>query len=67
MREKEGFRDQYDDLVKRFPGKVAIDIKACCEMLGCDRQTILKDKTFPVKKVSGKYIIPLVGLARWMC
>lgn len=66
-REKEGFREQLQSLMERFPGKEAVGLEACCEMLDTDRRVLLKDKTFPAKKVGGKYMIPLVGLARWLC
>lgn len=66
-REKEGFREQLQSLMERFPGKEAVGLEACCEMLDTDRRILLKDKTFPAKKVGGKYMIPLVGLARWLC
>ena len=66
-REKEGFREQLQSLMERFPGKEAVGLEACCEMLDTDRRILLKDKTFPAKKVGGKYMIPLDGLARWLC
>ena len=70
-REMEGYREQLVRLSERFPNREAISIKECCETLPLNRRTILSDETFPVKRVSGKatgkYIIPLVALARWMC
>lgn len=66
-REKEGFREQLESLVSRFPGKEAVSLETCCELLDTDRRILLNDKTFPAKKVGGKYLIPLVGLARWLC
>lgn len=37
-------------------------------MMGCHRQTLLADKTFPAKQIcgKGKYYIPIAGLARWL-
>ena len=66
-REKEGFREQLEMLTNQFPGVAAIDFKTCEKLIGCERHTLMNDKTFPAKKVGGKYIIPLVALARWMC
>ena len=67
QREKEGFHEQLASLISRFPGREAISLEACCKILDTDRRILLKDKTFPAKKVGGKYMIPLVGLARWLC
>lgn len=69
-REKEGFREQLEQLRERFPEREAINIKEAAQIIGvCDR-TLKEDKSFPAKKLGGKtgpYIVPLVGLARWMC
>ena len=66
-REKEGYRAQLEFLVTLCPGVASVDIKTCTKLLGCERHTLLNDKTFPAKKVGGKYIVPLSELARWMC
>lgn len=66
-REKDGFREQLELLQGLFPGVAAVDIKTCETLTGCERHTLMNDKTFPAKKVGGKYIVPLVALARWMC
>lgn len=66
-REKEGFRDQLESLVQRFPGREAIGISDCVDILGFDRRVLLADRTFPARKIGGKYMVPLVALARWLC
>lgn len=66
-REKERFREQLELLQSMYPGVVAVDIKTCEKITGCNRHTLMNDKTFPAKKVCGKYIVPLVALARWLC
>lgn len=66
-REKEGYREQLEFLMGLCPGVAAVDIKTCEKLTGCERHTLMNDKTFPAQKVSGKYIIPLTALARWMC
>lgn len=68
-REKEGFRDQLQNLMDRFPGREVIDLKEAAAMLEVCPRTLKVNKTFPAKKMGGKtakYIVPLVGLARWM-
>jgi hypothetical protein len=68
-REKEGYREQLESLRQRFPDREAIDIKEAAKIIGvCDR-TLMSNSAFPKKYAngrSGKYIVPLVGLARWM-
>lgn len=68
MREPNGYRDQLERLAELFPGKEFLTIQEVCKILGCHRQTLLADKTFPAKQIGGKgkYYIPIVGLARWM-
>lgn len=67
-REPNGYREQLEHLSEKFPGKEVLSVQEVCSMLGCHRQTLLADKTFPAKQIrgKGKYYIPIVGLARWM-
>lgn len=68
MYEPDGYRQQLERLTDRFPGKEFIGIADACTNFGCDRRTLLADKTFPAKQINGarKYFIPIVSLARWM-
>ena len=68
MREPDGYRQQLEYLAERYPGKEVLTIQEVCKIIGCHRQTLLADKSFPAKRIGnkGKYYIPLVGLARWM-
>lgn len=65
-RESEGFRDQLERLDRRFGGREVISIKEACELLDCCRETLLRDKTFPIKMCRRRYLVTLVALARWM-
>lgn len=65
-REKEGFRDQLQRLDEKYPGVEAISLPEACKVLDVYRDTLLNDKSFPAKKVSGKWIVPIVALARWL-
>jgi hypothetical protein len=67
-REPDGYRQQLERLAELYPGKEVLSIQEVCKMLGCHRQTLLADKTFPAKQIAGKgkYYIPIVGLARWL-
>lgn len=66
-REKEGFREQLARLTEQFPGVEMIPLAKACEVAGCSRKSLLHDATFPRKLLGGKYKVPLVGLARWLC
>lgn len=71
-REKEGFRDQLQALIERFPGREMIDLKEAAELVGCCTRTLREDKSFPVIKIGnprghGPCRVSLVALARWMC
>ena len=66
-REKEVFREQLARLSERYPGREMISLADACQVTGLYRRTLLKDKTFPRKKLGQVYRIPLVDLARWMC
>lgn len=71
-REKEGFRDQLQALMERFPGREMIDLKEAAALIGCCTRTLREDKSFPVIKLgspkgNGPCRVSLVQLARWMC
>lgn len=71
-KEREGFREQLMRLDERYPGREVLTIKEASEVTGLHRGTLLKSKDFPAQKLGGGgstggvYIIPKVGLARWL-
>lgn len=65
-REKEDFRENLSRLTERFPGREAITITETATLLGRCTRTLRSDKTLPKVKVSREYVVPLVGLARWL-
>lgn len=65
-RERENFRDQLQSLRDRYEGQEVLTLEQSEKLLCVDRMALLNDKTFPVKKVGRRYIIPIVPLARWM-
>lgn len=65
-REREDFRDQLQALRERYEGQEVLTMEQSEKLLCVDRMALLSDKTFPVKKVGRRYIIPIVPLARWM-
>ena len=70
-KEKEGFRDQLQNLMDRFPGREVIDIKEAAVLLEVHQDTLKRDKTFPYIKMGQRRgnspcKVMLVQLARWM-
>lgn len=65
-REKVDFRDNLAFLASRFPDRAGLELNECCELFHCDRKTIMEDTEFPHKKISGKIVIPIPALAKWM-
>lgn len=70
-REKEGFRDQLQNLMDKYPGREVIDIKEAAALLDVHQDTLKRDKTFPYikmgkKRGNGPCRVALVQLARWM-
>lgn len=65
-REKELFRDNLERLREVFPDTDVLTMDETCRYLRIDRRTLLQDRECPAKKIAGKYIVPLVNLARYM-
>ena len=64
--EKELYREQLARLLMVFPGREVLTINEVCSFLHIDRRTLLRDKNNPAKKIAGKYVVPLVNLARYL-
>lgn len=54
------------DELKREFGKPQITLREAARYLHKDPRTLLGDKSFPYRKRGGRYLVSLVGLARWM-
>lgn len=65
-REKQDFRENLELITLLFPNRAALDVNEACSLLGCHRDTLTNDKAFPLQKIKGKWIVPVVGLARWL-
>lgn len=69
-REKECYRDIMQDLLDRYGP--SLSIAQACEYTKRHRQTLLKDPSFPAKKIGskkkmgGKYIVTAAALARYL-
>lgn len=64
--EKELYREHLVRLREIYPDREVLTIDEVCKLLKMDRRTLLQDKNNPAKKVSGKYFVPLINLARYM-
>ena len=65
--EKPGYRDALERLLNVFGGRDVLDMGEVCQYLHRDRRTLLQDKSFPAKKIAGKYLINITALARYLC
>jgi chromosome condensin MukBEF MukE localization factor len=63
--EKRDYRDNLERISKRFSGEL-ISLPEVVGYLGCDKRTLIADKTFPSKKVGGRYFVTAVALAKWL-
>lgn len=71
--EKPDYRANLSMLSERFPDRVGLSPKEVAELLDADVETIRsatrkKYNPLPSQKLSErKVIIPIAGLARWLC
>lgn len=65
-REKQDFRENLDRLIQRFPDREMIEVKEAAVIVGCDYRTLIRDQAFPTRQLGTRYLVPLVGMARWM-
>lgn len=64
-KEKENYRDNLERICERFKSEL-ITLKEAAEFLGIDFRGLQTDKSFPIKKVGGRYYVTVVALARWL-
>ena len=67
-----GYRESLSLLNELFPGRAAIDVKECADVLGVNVKTVYSTinrvhNPIPAVKLGGKTTIPIARLARWMC
>ena len=69
-----GYRENIERLDKMFPNRVTITLAECAQVLGVNIKTVYelisKGRKNPIPCLligSRRKVIPIVGLARWMC
>lgn len=69
-----GYRENIEMLQDLFPGRMTIDLPECAQVLGVNIKTVYESikpyrkNPIPTQVVGGrKRVVPIVGLARWMC
>lgn len=70
--EKQGYRENLELLLERFPDRMAISVKEASVLLGRSESSVrdamkTKRDPLPFKKLGGSVVIPIAQLARWMC
>lgn len=63
--ERKDFRDNLERLSQKFTGELIPYLEAC-DYIGCTRKQMDHDKSFPKKKVGGRYYVTVVALAKWL-
>ncbi len=70
--EKQGYRENLEVLLMLFPGKAAISVAETAKALGSSVDAVYEmaqraRNPLPHQKLGGRVLIPIAGLARWMC
>ncbi len=65
MVEKKDYRDNLERLSQKFSGEL-IPFLDACRYVGCTPKQLNTDKTFPKKKVGGRYYVTMVAFAKWL-
>lgn len=66
-REKEDYRLMLADIMDKFPGKNMLTLQELKQYLGYSKnETLLKDKSCPLQKISGRWLASVVRVARWL-
>lgn len=63
--ERKDFRDNLQRISETF-NKELITLAEVSAFLGCTPKQIHADKSFPLKKMGGRYYTSVVSLARWL-
>lgn len=64
--EKDNFYIQLNDLKESFPDVKQITVTEAARYLSVDPRTLKNDKTFPIKKLGGRYMVNILNFARWL-
>lgn len=64
--ERDGFYETRASLIECFGDVGTVGLNAAAKYLNIDRRTLLRDESFPVRKVGSQYRVPLTPLARWL-
>lgn len=65
-REKELYREHLAELREAFGGQTVISLRQAAKYLRKKPETLLGDRSFPVKKTKDRYWITLVAFASWL-
>lgn len=65
-REKEMYRENLERVMEYWPTQEMVRMKDVAMWLGVDIRTLQRDKTFPAKKIGGRYFVSVTALASWM-
>lgn len=64
--EIKGWRECAERISARFPDREMLSIEEAAQVVGCVKNTLLADGTFPKRRVGNRWKISISSLARWM-
>lgn len=65
-REKENYQKNLLEIKERFGDAQMIPLRKAAEYCGVNFRLLQNDKTFPLKKVAGRYFVSAVNFASWL-
>ena len=65
-REKEMYQDNLRRVMEKWPDQELIRFREVAKWLGVDFRSLQSDRTFPLKKISGRYYVAATALASWL-
>ena len=64
--DKVAYEEILENIYEKFGRVAMIPLIGAAECVGIDKRYLQSDKGFPLKKVSGRYYVGTVALARWL-
>lgn len=64
--QKATYHEHLSWLREEFQGETVVPITRVAKVLHRDYRNLLRDRTFPVQKMGGRYFVTIINLARWL-
>ena len=64
-KEVDGYREHLEAITARFGEVLFIPLKEASTYININDRRLKSDKTFPSKRIDGRYYVSRINLARW--